>query len=185
MKKSFLILTVLTCSVCLSAQQPDNATTKALDAYVMSRMSIDHNPLDPVTLGKVFSGNFYEVNLGFSSVDGSILTGSDYYLNVTDGKVTELPTLSTDMELTAMFSLLKKDFVIKDEAGAAAFEKSLDVLFPLRESERSNVKHMKKSTQWIFIRGKFFDDNTAVIVTTNPDGTVSKIEVKLAYPAAS
>ncbi len=182
MKRSFFSLSLILIPLCLSAQQVDDATKKALDDYVFSKMSIDRNVMEPATLGKIFRGQFYEVNLGFSSIDGSVLSGSDYYLNIENGKVTELPSLSHDMELTAMFTLLKKDFLLKDEAAAMAFEKSLDVLFPLRDSEKTNVKHMKKNNQWIFIRGKFFDDYTAVIVTINPNGSVSKIELMLAYP---
>lgn len=181
MKKLFLALTMIIIPFCLSAQQPDDATKKALDAYVMSKMSIDRNLMEPAILGKVFTGKFYELNLGFSSVDGSVLSGSDYRLNFDNGKVTELPSLSQDMELTTMFSLVKKDFLLKDEPAAVAFEKSLDILFPPSESDKANVKHLKKNNQWIFIRGKFFDDSTAVIVTVNPNGTVSKIELKLSY----
>jgi hypothetical protein len=184
MKKLFFALTIIIIPLCLSAQQPDDATKKALDAYVMSKMSIDRNLMEPAILGKVFNGKFYEMNLGFSSVDGSVLSGSDYRLNFDNGKVTELPSLSQDMELTAMFSLLKKDFLLKDEPAALAFEKSLDVLFPLSDDKKTNVKHMKKNNQWIFIRDKFFDDNTAVIVTVNPNGSVTKIELKLAYQAS-
>jgi len=183
MKKTFLFLTAAFVTLCVSAQV-DDATKKSLDDYVFSKMSIDRNVLEPAILDKVFRGKFYEINLGFSSIDGSVLSGSDYFLNYENGKVTELPSLSHDMELTALFSLLKKDFLIKDEATAAAFEKSLDILFPLRDDEKTNVKHMKKNNQWIFIRGKFIDDNTAVIVTTGPNGSVSKIELKLAYPAS-
>ena len=183
MKKTFLALIAILIPLCISAQV-DDATKKALDAYVMSKMSIDRTQLEPAILGKVFNGRFYEMNLGFASVDGSILSGSDYCLNIDNGKVTEVPSLSSDMELTTMFSLVKKDFLLKDEPSALTFEKSLDILFPPRDSDKANVKHMKKNNQWIFIRGKFFDDSTAVIVTVNPNGSISKIELKLSYQAS-
>src|SRR5512133_3941159 len=99
MKKIFLALTSILIPLCISAQV-DEATKKALDAYVMSKMTIDRNVLEPAILGKVFTCKFYEMNVGFSSVDGSILSGSDYCLNFENGKVTELPSLSQDMELT-------------------------------------------------------------------------------------
>src|SRR5512140_178666 len=104
MKKTFLALCAIIIPYCISAQV-DDATRKALDAYVMSKMTIDHNVMEPVILGKVFTGKFYELNLGFASIDGSILSGSDYRLNVYNDKVTEIPSLSQDMELTAMYSL--------------------------------------------------------------------------------
>jgi hypothetical protein len=86
-----------------------------------------------------------------------------------------------DLECPVLMSMIKKEFLLKDEAAAKLFEASLNVLYPLDEKEMPNVKHMKKGTQWIFIRNKFFDDSTAFIVTVTPAGAVTKIELKLAY----
>ena len=89
--------------------------------------------------------------------------------------------MSSDTELKELFSLLKTDFRLKNETEAVSFEAALNSIFPVDEKEKQNVKHLKKENQWIFIRGKFFDDDTAVIVSVAPDGTVSKIELVLAY----
>jgi hypothetical protein len=40
---------------------------------------------------------------------------------------------------------------------------------------------MKKDSQWIFLREKFFDDYIAFVVTTAPDGKVTKIDLVLGY----
>jgi hypothetical protein len=77
--------------------------------------------------------------------------------------------------------MIKKGFLLKDEAAAKLFEAALNVLYPLDEDKRASIRHMKKDTQWIFIRDKFFDDYTAFIVSVGPNGAISKIEVKLGY----
>lgn len=182
MKKLLLILSVCLLSVHISGQA-DDASKKAMKDYVLSKMTIDYTNLDPAVLGKIFTGSIYEVNLGFTSIDGSVLSGSDYHLIITDGKVTELPPPSTDMELNLLHSLVRKDFLLKDEAAATLFQNALDIIYPEDTFGKPNpeVKHMKKGNQWIFIRDKFFDDYEAIIVTTNTNGSISKIEVKLGY----
>jgi len=67
------------------------------------------------------------------------------------------------------------------ESAAKLFEVTLNVLCPLGADELQNVKHLRRDSQWIFLRGKFFDDFTAFIVTTAPDGAVTKIELELAF----
>ena len=78
-------------------------------------------------------------------------------------------------------SLIRKDFFLKDENAAKLFEAALNVLYPFEEAEIQNVKHLKRDSQWIFLRGKFFDDFTVLIVTTGPDGAVTKIELELSF----
>ncbi|MGE5420195.1 MAG: hypothetical protein ACM3UT_08415 [Chloroflexota bacterium] len=190
MKRNLLILCVLLLTMNICAQQIDSATEKIIDDYVISRMLIDKEPADPTLLSQVFSGRFYKVGTFYyyaTRDENSVSTAgcNQFWLNINNGKVTEVQQLSSDSNLPDILSLLKKEFLLKDEASALKFEKALDALFPVDEKEKLNVKHMKKNTQWIFLRGKFFDDSTAVIVTTNPNGTVSKVEVVLAYNPAS
>ena len=90
--------------------------------------------------------------------------------------------IHTDLECPVLMSLIKKDFFLKDENSAKLFEASLNTLYPVDKKEIPNVKHLKKGSQWIFLRGKFFDDYTAFIVTTGANGAVTKIELKLSYP---
>lgn len=190
MKKTLLILSILLSTMNIFAQKIDSATEKLINDYVIGRMIIEKEPADPAMLSQVFSGKFYKVNTFYiyttrEENHESSAACNQFWINVDNGKVTEVQQLSSDSNLPDVLSLLKKDFRLKDEASAVKFEKSLDALFPVEKDDVQNVKHMKKSNQWIFIRGKFFDDNTAVIVTTNTDGTVSKIEVLLTYPPAS
>jgi hypothetical protein len=89
---------------------------------------------------------------------------------------------STDMDLPQLLSIVKKDFLLKDEAAAKLFEAALNTLYPVDENEKAAVKHIKKGNQWIFLRNKFFDDHTAVIATVSANGTITKLQVILGYP---
>jgi hypothetical protein len=86
-----------------------------------------------------------------------------------------------DLQCPVLLSLIRKDFLLKDENAAKLFESALNLIYPVDEKEKQNVKHIRKGAQWIFLRGKFFDDYTALIVTTSPNGAVTGIELKLAY----
>jgi hypothetical protein len=86
-----------------------------------------------------------------------------------------------DLECPVLMSIIKKDFLLKDENAAKLFEAALNVLYPVDEKEIQNVKHLNKDSQWIFLRGKFFDDFTAFIVTTGSNGVVTNVKLKLAY----
>lgn len=188
MKKNLFIFFLLLTTV-ISAQQIDSEAEKMINDYVISKLIIEKVPADPELLNQVFSGKFYKVSTFYyytSREENSESTAgcNQFWLNIDNGKITEVQQLSSDSNLPDILSLLKKEFLLKDEASALRFEKALDTLFPVDEDEKQNVKHMKKSSQWVFMRSKFFDDQTAVIVTTNPNGTVTKIEVKLAYNPA-
>jgi hypothetical protein len=86
-----------------------------------------------------------------------------------------------DLECPVLMSVIKKDFFLKDESTAKLFEAALNVLYPVDDDEIQNVKHLHKGSQWIFLRGKFFDDFTAIIVTTGSNGAVTNVDLKLAY----
>jgi len=174
----YLIIFLFSCS--LNAQEIDAGSAKLIEDHIKSRLNIEKELINPQAVEKVFYGTFYKVGPGFFFPDG--YGGCiEYYLNLNDGKVTELQKLGYDMEMKELLALLRKEFRLKDEAGAVIFETALNALFPVDEKDKPDVRHMKKNNQWIFLRGKFFDDDTAVIVSVNPDGTVSKIYLILAY----
>lgn len=190
MKRNVLFIFIMLLTMKTFAQQIDSATEKIINDYVISRLIIEKEPADPSLLSQVFSGKFYKVNTFYyyasrEENSESSAACNQFWLNVDNGKLTEVQQLFSDSNLPDVLSLLKKDFFLKDEASALKFENALNALFPVDEKEKLNIKHMKKNFQWIFLRGKFFDDSTAVIVTTNPNGSVSKVEVVLAYNPAS
>jgi hypothetical protein len=185
MKKIIYLLGLLL-PLTLSGQIGDQSHLKQIDEHLISKLSIEKNPIESPVLNKVFAGSFYRIGIFFVYEEENSVSSygcHDCYINITDGNLTEFQQLSSDQELKELFSFLRSDFHLKNETDAAAFEAALNVLYPVDKEEQGNVKHINKASQWIFIRGKFFDDDTAVIVTTDPSGVVSRIELKLSYTA--
>jgi hypothetical protein len=182
MKNLILSLIVFLFTTGLTAQTIDGQSQKLIETFVKSKIDIQTETIDPVAVSKVFSGKFYKLNVGYIETGaGSSSCSDDNFININGTTVNTIESVHTDLECPVLISMLRKDFLLKDENTAKLFEAALNVLYPVDEKETANVKHMKKGSQWIFLRGKFFDDYTAFIVTTGTNGMVTKIEVKLAY----
>jgi hypothetical protein len=183
MKNLILFLIAFLFTTCLSAQTIDSQSQKLIEAFVKSNIDIQTEAIDQAVVSKVFTGIFYKIKVGFIETGvGASSCGSDNYVNINETRTKMIESIHMDLECPILMSMIKKDFLLKDENAAKLFEASLNVLYPVDEKEVPNVKHFKKESQWIFLRGKFFDDYTAFIVTTGTNGVVTKIEVKLSYP---
>jgi hypothetical protein len=183
MKNLILSLTSFLFAVCLSAQTIDSQSQKLIEVFVKSNIDIQSEAIDPAAVSKVFTGKFCRIHVGFVETGvGASGCGDDNYVNINETTIKMTEGIHMDLECPILMSMIKKDFLLKDENAAKLFEASLNVLYPVDEKEVPNIKHLKKGPQWIFLRGKFFDDYTAFIVTTGTNGIVTKIEVKLAYP---
>jgi hypothetical protein len=183
MKNLILSFIAFLFTTCLSAQNVDSQSQKLIEAFVKSNIDIQTEAIDQAAVSKVFSGIFYKMKVGFIETGvGASSCGSDNYININETTIKMIEGIFMDLECPILMSIIKKDFLFKDENAAKLFEASLNVLYPVDEKEVLNIKHFKKGSQWIFLRGKFFDDYTAFIVTTGTNGIATKIEVKLAYP---
>ena len=183
MKTILLYLVLSLFSLSLAAQSVPAQDAKLMDDYIKSHMAPGTTVVSTAAISKVFTGNFYIVSPGFTYPDG-VGYCSDFNFNITGSTLVIYEMLSEDKELPVLQKLVKKEFLLKDETGAKLFEAALNELYPVKDSEKPGIKHIKKNNQWIFLRGKFFDDQTAVIVTTDTKGTITKLEVKLAYTGA-
>jgi len=183
MKNLILSLIALVLTICLSAQSVDSQSQKLIEVFVKNNIDIQPEAIDQAAVSKVFSGKFFRLMVGFiESGTGSSSCGDYNYVNINESTVKMAEGLHMDLECPILMSMIKKDFFLKDENSAKLFEASLNVLYPVDEKEVQNIKHMKKGPQWIFLRGKFFDDYTAFLVTTETTGKVTKIEAQLSYP---
>ena len=181
MKTLLLYLLLLIVPASIAAQTINSQDEKAINDFLKQTLSQDITVVVPDAVSKVFSGKFFIVSPKFGFPEGEGYC-SDYFFNVNAGVVVVNEKFSTDMELPVLLSLVKKGFLLKDEASAKLFEAALNTLYPVDEDELPGIKHMKKGNQWIFLRDKFFDDQTGVIATVSANGTIIKLEVKLGYP---
>jgi hypothetical protein len=182
MKNLLLPLIALVISAGVSAQTVDTQSQKLIETFVKSNIEMELEAVDPAAVSKVFVGKFFKIMVSFVETGvGASSCGDHNFVNINGTAVSMVEPIHMDLECPVMLSLIKKDFLLKDENGAKLFEAALNVVCPVEAREMPNVKHLKKGSQWIFLRGKFFDDYTAYIVTTNPAGTIVKIELELGY----
>jgi|GEM_PF-1707753 len=182
MKRTTIFAAALISTLCISAQNIDVMSGKLIDTFVKNNISIEAEPADPAALSKVFDGKFFKVTVGFIETGtGASSCGSFNFVNIKANEVSMMEPIHMDLECPVLMSVIRKDFLLRDETGAKLFEAALNVLYPIDEDEAGDVKHMKKGSQWIFLRSKFFDDYTAFVVTTAPDGKVTKIDLVLGY----
>ena len=169
-------------TVSLSSQGVDANSKKLIDTYVKANTEAEITAIDQAAVSKVFTGVFFKVLVGFIETgSGLSYCGSDNFANVNGTTVKMLETIHTDLECPVLVSLIKKEFLLKDENTAKLFEAALNSIYPVEESDMKDVKHMKKGTEWIFVRKKFFDDYTVFAVTTAPNGAITKIKATLGY----
>ena len=182
MKKLIITLASLMLFVNIFAQSVAPESQKLVDAFVKGSIDVQLEPVDQAAVSKVFTGTFYKMEIGFVETGSGLNTcGSDNYVSVNGQTVKMIEAVHMDLECPVLMSLIKKKFLLKDEAAAKTFEAALNVIYPVDEDEMPNVKHLRKGAQWIFLRGKFFDDYTAFIVTTGATGAATKIELVLSY----
>ena len=166
----------------LSAQTINQTSQNLIETFVKSNIHIQLEEVDQTIVGNVFSGTFFKLKIGFIETGtGANPCGSDNYINVNGSVVTMIEPIHTDIECPVLMSAIKKNFLMTDENTAKQFEAALDVLYPVEKSEIQNVKHIHNDTQWVFLRGKFFDDYTAFIATTDSKGEITKIDLVLGY----
>ena len=167
----------------LSAQTIDPADKKLIESFVKSNLDIQLEEVDQVTVSKVFSGTFYKIRVDFIINEHDISSARrDSYINVNGASVNIIEPTYISIDFPVLMSLIKKDFLLKDESSAKEFEEALNILYPAKEDDIIEVKHLHKFPQWIFIRGMFFDDYKAFIVSVDKNGTVTKVGYRLGYP---
>jgi hypothetical protein len=182
MKKTALLLYLflILVPVNMAAQTINAQDEKLIDDYLRDNLTSEKTVVSGVAIGKVFNGNFYIVDPGYKSPEGTAYV-TEFFVNVSGGEMVLFEQLTNDKDLPVLLSLVKKGYLLKDEASAKLFEASLNELYPVKESDRQGIKHIKKNNQWVFLRGKFFDDQTAVIATVAANGTITKLQLLLAY----
>jgi len=180
MKNIILCILISLFPLALFAQSVPANDKALIDKFIVS---ISYNKVEPVApdaLSKVFIGKFYLVNPGFKLLSGSV-TCTDFHFNANNNTLIQLEELSEDKTLPILLSLVKKEFILKDENAASFFESAINGIYPFDNKDKDQIKHLKKNDTWVFIRGKFFNDLMAMIVSTDSNGKITEIQFKLSY----
>ena len=181
MKKLILYSLAFLFSSTIFGQKVSDGDKAALDGYVRKMMFLDIKPVVSDALQAVFPGKLYIVHPEFKFDTSGNWICQNIKLYVNGSSVTAIEELTTDMVVASLPELVKKEFLLKDENAAAKFESALNAIYPPERNDKDQIKHINKNDQWIFIRGKFFDNYKAMIVTVYQKGTILKISYSLSY----
>lgn len=180
MKKT--IVSLIICGIAfagVSGQTIPEIDAAMIDEMINSTITIDKVSIESEALAKVFNGTFYRVTPTYNH-RGGIASCEEYFMVVYDGKVTELEDVSETKTLDFLFSLLKKDFTIKDESEAKIFESALDSIYPVDWSvDAADKKLMEQDGKWLFLRGDFFGSKKGFVITLDQNSGISQIDYDL------
>ena len=165
----------------LSAQTVDSLDQRRIEAFVRSNVYVQPEVVDKEATAKVFAGTFFKAEVKISYIPTESNSYAESGINVLNDSVTKIRSCCSTQEFPELLSLVKKDFLLNDEKSAQLFENALNVLYPVKKKEIPNVRHLQEGDQWVFIRGTFFNDLQAFVVTTDTDGRITKIAYQLPY----
>ena len=86
MKKLLLYLALLLLPVTLTAQTINAQDEKMIDDYLRDNLTSEKTVVSAVAINKVFSGNFYIVDPGYKSAEGTSYV-TEFYININGGKM--------------------------------------------------------------------------------------------------
>jgi hypothetical protein len=174
MKKNLILFIFLLFPIIGSAQQVDEKSQKMIDEFIKNVMVSNSVAIGPGNTTRVFTGKFF-----ITELEGPLYPGGDqgrrpynhFIFNITDNTVTEF-----GLEYDKLIQLVRKDFMLKNEASALLFEKALYSFYPVRDDVKKI--HEKQGNDWRFIA----TDGGAKrvwVVTVTPAGKISKIGLKM------
>jgi hypothetical protein len=158
------------------AQEIPEKDNSLLDNFIKSKVSILKESIVSDTLAKVFTGTFYKVEAGFSFTDETSSSSNEIF-NIKDGAILVIESRPDSM--SALLSLVRKDFYLKTAANAKVFETCLDKIYPMSDMHMEYKEHLKIANKWYFIRDKFFDSKSGYIVTLDQNSKITKISYSM------
>jgi hypothetical protein len=180
MKKT--IVSLMICGIAFATAGGQTIPEKdaaMIDELINSTITIKKVTIESEALAKVFNGTFYRVTPTYNH-NGGIASCEEYFMVVHNGKVTELENVSETRTLDFLFSLLKKDFAIKNESDAIIFESALDAIYPVDWTvDAEDRKHLQRDGKWLFLRGDFFGSKKGFVITLDQNSGISRIDYDL------
>ena len=179
MKKSFLLSAILALmAINLLAQDVPSADNAILDKFIQSRFTMKKVLINSDTLKRVLAGSVYSIRADYADSSSSAVLWESRVI-ISNGKLFVPEELSTTKKLTGLFRLVRKDFFLRTETDVKFFERMLDIIYPLGWSNEKYREHLKKDGKWYFVRGEFFENKEAVIVTMDASQKITAISFSL------
>ncbi len=183
MSKSFAAM-VLALACCAPGAAAQGVPQDEL-AYVRTHM--DHivqlrpERLSDAAVTSVFAVPIYRVKIIINDPNGNPTTS--VLVGRSGSAIQVISQPSEGGDCPELHKLLKTTFKLNGDAAAATVQSALDVLFPLYGPD-ADVKAIRHTgNEWTFVRGKFFENATGFILTTDATGRITGVRGALKLPA--
>ncbi|KEI69373.1 hypothetical protein [Endozoicomonas elysicola] len=139
--------------------------------------------LENSSIQKTFSAKFYDVTITQHDIAEGSSSAHNRTLVKQGNKFIYLESPTTDEPLPKLFSMLNKQFMLKNQKDAQILEEALDTIYPISTSfgtEDLDKKAIRQEgNQWIFIRGGFFDKLMGFVFQTDSGGRIQSVSYSL------
>jgi hypothetical protein len=131
---------------------------------------------------KVFSAPFYQVTVTIKSDDGSSQNQQVVVARSGDNMV-NISRPGTDTDMPALLKMLNPSFKLKTDDDAKSMQTALDAAYPIvTDDDKKAEKFRHTANQWVFARGKFFNDDLGFVFQTDDSGAITSAKFTLKAP---
>lgn len=159
------------------AQATSPADQQFFNQHIDDFVTLKPTSLDNPALAKVFSGQFYNVEVIVTELRVKVLVAR------AGSSLVQVTMPSTTEDMPSFQKLVKPEFRLKSDKDAHTLQDALDILYPIslgfgdEDAHAKTIKHVGNT--WTFIRGKSFDHFNGFVFTTNADGVITNVKYLL------
>jgi hypothetical protein len=152
-----------------------------LDKHMPEVVKVEPARLNDAGFLKVFSALFYQVTISIKTDDGT-QTQQVIVAHAGDTLVS-ISRPGSEADMPNFVKMLNPDFKLKTDDDAKTMQSSLDTIYPLiTDDEKKAEKFRHTGNQWVFARGKFFNDDLGFVFQTDDSGTITSAKFTLKAP---
>ncbi len=152
-----------------------------LDKHMSEVIKVEPARLNDAGFLKVFSALFYQVTISIKTDDGTQIQ-QVIVAHVGDALLS-ISRPSSDADMPNFVKMLNPDFKLKTDDDAKSMQAALDSAYPvITDDDKKAEKFRRTGNQWVFARGKFFNDDLGFVFQTDDSGTITSAKFTLKAP---
>ncbi|MGH8274108.1 MAG: hypothetical protein ACRES9_07635 [Gammaproteobacteria bacterium] len=170
-----LALALLTAGALAQGASP--ADQQFFNQHIGDLVKLKLVSLDNPALPKVFSGQFYKVDVIVAEGGTTVIVARQ------GSELVQMATPSSTADMPGFLKLLSTSFRLESDEDAHKLQDALDVLYPINsdfggeDAQAKTIKHA--GNEWTFVRGKFFEHYKGFVFTTDKKGAVTNVKYSL------
>jgi hypothetical protein len=152
------------------------------DQHTSDFLRFETQRLDAPAMEKVFSTPFYAVKVVIKEgADGE--QRSSLVVARIEDKLVSVSSPSSDGDLPDLQKMLNPEFKLATPADAETLQEALDAVYPIVMDRDKKIRNFRRAgSQWMFVRGTFFDAKSGYIFETDGKGTITAVKYQLKLP---